>query len=105
MEATMASIRSDGYTKIAGELHVDNVTSVYSQNSQGWINSLSGGWVMKMAWYYDGGADIRGNVTVLRAYLMPPVIKTMVPCFRWNYRGAIQQHRFDKSRDGCGQYT
>ena len=28
------SIRGDGYTKIAGELHVDNVTSAPSLNSQ-----------------------------------------------------------------------
>ena len=66
------SIRGDGYTKIAGELHVDNVTSVYSLEltkggltvNQGGLRLYEDGVVV-----YDGGADIRSNnVTVLRAY-------------------------------------
>merc|ERR1711871_422743 len=66
------SIRGDGYTKIAGELHVDNVTSVYSLEltkggltvNQGGLRLYEDGVVV-----YDGGADIRSNnVTVLRAH-------------------------------------
>lgn len=66
------SIRGDGYTKIAGELHVDNVTSVHSLEltkggltiNQGGLRLYEDGVVV-----YDGGADIRSNnLTVLRAH-------------------------------------
>ena len=71
-DVNVFSIRGDGYTKIEGELHVNNVTSVHSLEltgagftiNQGGLHILEDG-----ATIYDGGAEVRNNnLTVLRAY-------------------------------------
>ena len=71
-DVNVFSIRGDGYTKIEGELHVNNVTSVHSLEltgagftiNQGGLHIIEDG-----ATIYDGGAEIRNNnLTVLRAY-------------------------------------
>mmetsp|Transcript_14769 Transcript_14769/g.45769 ORF Transcript_14769/g.45769 Transcript_14769/m.45769 type:complete len:620 (-) Transcript_14769:3713-5572(-) len=71
-DVSVFSIRGDGYTKIEGELHVNNATSVHSLElkhggftiNQGGLHVYRDGLVV-----YDGGADIRNNnLTVLRAH-------------------------------------
>ena len=71
-DVNVFAVRGDGYTKIEGELHVNNATSVYSLEvagggltiNQGGLHVNDDGMTIS-----TGGADIRNNnLTVLRAY-------------------------------------